>query len=141
MNPGQIQLGVEVIEACMRGRFPPRYRRWLLETNGEIACDISVVMEHNPFSKDDILDAMFGIRPSDHSFDILSQAKEHLWLCRHHMVPVGTFASASLLAIKIDGSGDERLFCLDIADPGNASGLRSEIAVFASIDAITPQVD
>lgn len=116
---------LEILEAELRSRFPPIYRKWLISTNGGEADGMWMFRIPNcPYAEDGMLRELYGVCPAHPEHDLLSRNQEMLWILRHDHILVGWAEESCLFSLRLGGS-DETIYYWDIADPGDDRGLRT----------------
>lgn len=106
------QRAIAVIESCLRVRLSSALRAWWASNPTGVSVRRPVMLIDCPTTGDDFLDEVWGVLPEN---KVLAAIQDHPWTVVQHVLPIGTFASASLLVCRFD---DElsRLYAIDIAE-------------------------
>jgi hypothetical protein len=109
---------IEVIESNLRIHVPSRLRDFWLRHPEGVAISSSVEIRSCPTTKEDFLERIYGVHPVN---EVLSAAKESLWLLIQQAVPIGAFASSSILVWRI-GDDEVKPHMIDIYEDCSNGG-------------------
>lgn len=104
-----VYVQIAIIESVLRIQIPTRLRTFWLTYPGGRSLSRQVAITGCTNTNDDQLDRIYGLCPVN---EVLDEARISPWLLVQQVVPIGLFASSSILVWRI-GDESAHLYMID----------------------------